>query len=236
MFDKETFSEVLTKIYKTYNNQRDFADATGVNRAYLSQYMNKKLDNPPTPKILEKIANNSNGITTYTELMHICGYLTQELKNNLVNELTALELNKNELDTAITAFIENYIICTDNSSVNIYDKEDSIIYYAYELITRFYFDLVHIELPIVTNYINPQSVKQDFFEQAEERAWNKMKTILESINEDKIITDLTAEERAKKYLQKLNSNSQYYMTPVYRTHLSWHTKLGRRMYRRKNTY
>ena len=62
MFNKDDFAEILTKIYKTYNNQRDFADATGVNRAYLSRYMNKKINNPPSPKILEKIANNSFGV------------------------------------------------------------------------------------------------------------------------------------------------------------------------------
>lgn len=59
MFNKEKFSDILTKIYRTYNNQRDFAEATGVNRGYLSQYINKKLENPPTPKILEKLSNAS---------------------------------------------------------------------------------------------------------------------------------------------------------------------------------
>lgn len=75
MFDKKMFSEILFKIYKTYNNQRDFADTTGVNRAYLSQYMNMKLDNPPSPKILEKIAKHSNNIITYAQLMEVCGYI-----------------------------------------------------------------------------------------------------------------------------------------------------------------
>lgn len=78
MFNKELFSQILNKIYKTYNNQRDFANAAEVNRSYLSQYINQKLDNPPTPKILVKIANASHGITTYEELMKICGHI----KNN----------------------------------------------------------------------------------------------------------------------------------------------------------
>ncbi len=75
MFDKNIFSEILKKIYCIYKNQRDFAKATGVNRAYISQYMNMKLDNPPTPKILKKIAENSKGVTTYEELMKVCGYV-----------------------------------------------------------------------------------------------------------------------------------------------------------------
>ena len=77
MFNKEIFSEILKKIYNTYNNQRDFADSTEVNRAYLSRYMNQRLENPPTPKILAKIAKASNGITTYEELMAICGHITK---------------------------------------------------------------------------------------------------------------------------------------------------------------
>lgn len=74
MFDKENFSDILTQIYRTYNNQRDFAETTGVNRAYLSQYMNRKLENPPSPKILERIAKASNKLITYEELMRVCGY------------------------------------------------------------------------------------------------------------------------------------------------------------------
>lgn len=77
MFDKKTFSEILKKIYNTYSNQREFADATDVNRAYLSQYINQKLNNPPTPKILVKIANASHGITTYEELMTVCGHIKE---------------------------------------------------------------------------------------------------------------------------------------------------------------
>ena len=87
MFNKKTFSEILTKIYNTYSNQRDFADATGVNRAYLSQYINQKLDNPPTPKILFKIANASHGITTYEELMSVCGHIKE---NNLDSYLLGM--------------------------------------------------------------------------------------------------------------------------------------------------
>lgn len=74
IFDKEKFSKILNDIYKTYPNQRDFAHAMGTSRGYLSQYINMKFDNPPTPKILEKIANASNGLTNYNELMQVCGY------------------------------------------------------------------------------------------------------------------------------------------------------------------
>lgn len=75
MFDKNKFAHILKKINETYANQRDFANSTGVNRAYISQYMNCYLSNPPHPKILRKIADASKGITTYEELMRVCGYI-----------------------------------------------------------------------------------------------------------------------------------------------------------------
>lgn len=120
MFDKKVFSEILIKIYKTYNNQRDFANAAEVNRAYLSQYMNEKLENPPTPKILQKIANASNNITTYEELMQICGYnrlqnISRQLFKNDISDKEwnllfgtheIIELDKNEQD-AFSAMLDN---------------------------------------------------------------------------------------------------------------------------------
>ena len=75
MFDKNKFAQILKKISDTYDNQRVFAEKTGVNRTYLSQYINLKLDDPPSPKILKKIAENSNGATSYYELMEICDYI-----------------------------------------------------------------------------------------------------------------------------------------------------------------
>lgn len=74
MFDKIKFAKILKYITDTYESQRDFSKKSGINRTYLSQYANMKLEEPPKPKILEKLANTSNGITTYDELMQVCGY------------------------------------------------------------------------------------------------------------------------------------------------------------------
>jgi len=102
MFNKETFSQILIRIYKTYNNQRDFADAAEVNRAYLSQYMNGKLENPPTPKILVKIANASHGLTTYEELMTICGHIKEnDLDSYLSGMLGLTDQDMINFDTAL---------------------------------------------------------------------------------------------------------------------------------------
>jgi len=83
MFDKEKFGYIIRKINDVYPTQYDFADKSDVNRTYLSQYINKKLSAPPKPDILKKIANASKGLTTYNELMQICGYLPISMDNNL---------------------------------------------------------------------------------------------------------------------------------------------------------
>lgn len=84
MFDREKFANILKKINETYINQTEFATRSDVNRTYLSQYMNLKLSSPPSPKILAGIANASKGITTYDELMSICGYINK-VKNTLAD-------------------------------------------------------------------------------------------------------------------------------------------------------
>lgn len=75
LFDKETFSTILTEIYNKYPNQISFAKEANINRTYISKYINKKISVPPSAKILRRLSNVSKGITTYQELMRICGYL-----------------------------------------------------------------------------------------------------------------------------------------------------------------
>ena len=79
MFNKKAFANVLQKISATYSSISEFAKKSEVNRTYLSKYINMKLDNPPTPKILEKISDASNGIITYKDLMLICNYIDDKL-------------------------------------------------------------------------------------------------------------------------------------------------------------
>lgn len=91
MFDKNKFAQVLKNINDTYDSQRDFAKKSEINRTYLSQYMNLKLDDPPKPKILEKLASSSNGITTYAKLMEICGYAEETLEKNIYDIYSSLK-------------------------------------------------------------------------------------------------------------------------------------------------
>lgn len=108
MFDKIKFSQILSKINGTYDSMTEFSEKSKVNRTYLSQYINQKLDNPPSPKVLLKIANNSNKITNYEELMLTCGYLEKnmeidEIFKNIFNQylpiLKNLKLDNNLIDT-----------------------------------------------------------------------------------------------------------------------------------------
>lgn len=86
MFDKNKFALIIKKISESYNNQREFSEKSSINRTYLSQYLNMKLDSPPKPEILERLAEASHGITSYSELMKICGYLEGEyLKDYYIN-------------------------------------------------------------------------------------------------------------------------------------------------------
>lgn len=119
MFDKSRFSQILKNINETYDSQRDFSKRSGINRTYLSQYMNLKLEEPPKPKILEKLSQSSHGVTTYEELMNVCGYINinenygtipvyinNNKKNNTLDFTTDLSGFNKLSSTAIDAFNE----------------------------------------------------------------------------------------------------------------------------------
>lgn len=78
MFDKNKFSKILKQINETYDSMTEFAQKASFDRSYISKYINLKLDNPPTPKILKKIAQSSNNVVSYPELMNICGYIDKD--------------------------------------------------------------------------------------------------------------------------------------------------------------
>lgn len=132
MFEQEKFSEILIKIKDRYGSVSDFSNMARVGRSYLSKYINKKLPSPPTPKILEKIAEASYGITDYDELMQICGYLNsnvsskeivaQNICKNFENDIDKLQIinidkdyifeiliKQNENDTTVINQINNFI-------------------------------------------------------------------------------------------------------------------------------
>lgn len=98
-FDKEKFSNILYKISTLYSNTSEFARQVDFDRSYISKYIHKKLNNPPTPKILKEIASASKGITTYEELMNICGYFIFGNNSIVNNEITTIPLFINDNGT-----------------------------------------------------------------------------------------------------------------------------------------
>ena len=148
MFDKIKFANILNKINNLYDTMTEFAKKSEVNRTYLSQYINLKLDNPPTPKILTKIANASHGLVSYEQLMNICGYMDTIYSDpNFVNILNTLE---EELGKKTKTALNNVVHFSLNS------QENSIYNDLLEIIPIYkYIDLSPEELDIeLRSYFN----------------------------------------------------------------------------------
>lgn len=126
MFNKNLFSKKLSLINNTYSSMTEFAKKANFDRTYISKYINKKLDNPPTPKILEKIAKSSNSITTYEELMEICGYLNISEFNN-----GRVYINTNK-STPPHFFTENYIETLNKEELKAFEEISQIIINKYK--------------------------------------------------------------------------------------------------------
>lgn len=102
MFNKEKFAQILKNINNTYISQRDFAQKSEINRTYLSQYMNMKIEKPPKPEILARLANASNGVTTYEELMAVCGHIKEnDFDTYLLGMLGLTEQDLIEFDNSL---------------------------------------------------------------------------------------------------------------------------------------
>jgi len=74
-YDRKKFIKILEKIKSTYSSLNEMADKSEITSSYLSKIMSSKYEEPPSPKILRGIAKASHDITTYMELMYICGYI-----------------------------------------------------------------------------------------------------------------------------------------------------------------
>lgn len=88
MYNQENLINIL-KCIQGERSLNKFAEDIKIDSAYLSRIFNYKRTNPPTPDILRKIADNSKGLTTYMELMMICGYITSD---NLEEKENALKI------------------------------------------------------------------------------------------------------------------------------------------------
>lgn len=127
-FDKEKFSNILYKISTSYSNISEFARQVDFDRSYISKYINKKLNNPPTPKILKEITQASHGITTYEELMEVCGYIQNT--TNVTNSLT----NNTDSFFTVPVFInkEGKLKITEDDVVLPFSSDKKHQYFGYK--------------------------------------------------------------------------------------------------------
>ena len=95
-FQKEAFSEILQIISNSYGSINKMAKKTGVTAAYISKLIRLQYNSPPSPEILKKISDNSHALTSYDNLMHICGYLDNtklDLNNSKMKDDYSINLN-----------------------------------------------------------------------------------------------------------------------------------------------
>lgn len=137
MFNKIKFSQILNEINNTYDTMTEFSEKSKVNRTYLSQYINQKLNNPPSPKVLERIAASSNGIVTYNTLMQICGYIKlTKLSKDIFSDYTIITESEWK-----TFFGENEIVkLSDNESLVWAKLTDKLNYPDEKIDEKWHFD------------------------------------------------------------------------------------------------
>lgn len=78
-FNKELFSELLTKAMGEGKSLNQFAAECGVSAAHISRLIRKMKDVPPSPSILRKLAK---GEVSYNDLMAAAGYYELDHEGN----------------------------------------------------------------------------------------------------------------------------------------------------------
>lgn len=208
MFDKAKFGQVLKNITETYDSQREFSKKSGINRTYLSQYMNMKLDEPPKPKILEKLANASHGITNYNILMEICGYIETSSDNSILalyDELKNLDDTYNKLES------------------NLNNQEYSIFHDSFSQLLKFLHDghttPETFDPYIILNdydFISNKS-KQKLYDAFKSRFtyFYKKHKIENKVNKSRDYNKNNLQTSIIEYPYDNNISKHYYMCPVY---------------------
>ena len=116
-YNKEKFLIILDKIKASFGSQNKMADALELSSSYITKIYDENTKNPPAPEYLRKIADNSRGITTYQELMEICGYSVESLETKVLIIYKNLKefhkyINNGKSDNdnfyQITSFVEDF--------------------------------------------------------------------------------------------------------------------------------
>ena len=214
MFDIDAFSNILQKIASTYESITEFADKSNVNRTYISKYINKKLDTPPSPKVLMKIANNSNNITTYNELMNICGFTTScdniEETREAQSVLSYDNLTKKlSLSNKDNVFLKSLFLEYNklrNTGINIEEIQKQLLYKIEKLpINDYNIEDMKIALKMYILSVSANNVAEYIYETRAEL--DSEYNFIDYIN--KIHT------LEKDFPNCINNQTKYYMCPVY---------------------
>jgi transcriptional regulator with XRE-family HTH domain len=104
MFDKLRFKKILEEALGD-RKTTEYAEESGVNRTYLSKYLNLRLDSPPGPEIIKRLAEKAHNNVTYEDLMSAAGFLsninqTRDLKGNSKEDVE-LEKEWNEIGSVL---------------------------------------------------------------------------------------------------------------------------------------
>ena len=120
-FKKEEFAEILQIMSNSYGSINKMAKKTGVTASYISKLIRLKYSSPPSPEILQKLSDNSITLTSYDNLMYICGY-SNETKTNVNNNSINFNFIKyNNLNKTGQKKVNDYI--NDLIATNKYNKE-----------------------------------------------------------------------------------------------------------------
>ena len=234
MFDKNKFAQILKSISETYDNQRDFSKKSEINRTYLSQYMNMKLDKPPKPEILEKLANSSRGMVSYQDLMSICGYINypnfSEDTTFIYQQLVAEKINS-QFSNLNIAF-DNLIDLTTNKKILSQILND-FTKYCEDIVENAYNKNYNKKLADYTDVNSPIVFKgfKILYSALLRRLYSLRTNVKHDdiflINRNLILTDDTDDteeaisivKSSKEYIsilyQKWLASNQFYMCPVY---------------------
>jgi len=175
-YNKKKFIEILEKIKKTYSSLNEMARKSGATSSYLSKIMSFKYEEPPSPKILKGIAENSHDIISYMDLLYICGYIENKdifehynklfTTENIINSIKESDiLNDKEIKKIEESTIYNFYKNINNISE---DKKEVFFYNFNNKYNETY-----------TNMI--KKVKENIIEES-----NKI-PIIEDFNQDMII-------------------------------------------------
>ena len=73
-FDRKALANIIKTLCCHYGSINKFGKKVDMSPAYLSRVMKGFYKGAPSPDILRRIADGSDGLFTYIELMYICGY------------------------------------------------------------------------------------------------------------------------------------------------------------------